>query len=402
MRTSPLRLAIVGGNRGGRLERALQVLASEIQLTAICDVNEDVLAAWKLQYPGVATYRDYQHMLQDELIEAIYIASPMPFHARQSVEALLAGKHVLSEVPAIQTVDEAWELVETAQRTGLCYMMAENYCFSRSVLTVGHLIDLGCLGEITYMEGAYLHDCRHLTAQADGSLTWRGQLHRDFNGMNYPTHSLGPLAHWLGTNKPDGDQLKCLTAFNSPSRSLRNYFHEQFGSQHPAAQQGYWQQGDSSVVIVQSERGVLITLRVDWTSARPPNPTHYIVQGTAGAYASGRHEREEDWIWLANLSPKEHDDRTDQWEPLSRYQPQFDHPLWQEWGHEAANFRHGGGDFLVFVEFAAAIREQRSPKVDVYDAAIWSSVFALSMESAAAGGKTMFFPDFKAKKRGDA
>ncbi|UKS23826.1 Gfo/Idh/MocA family oxidoreductase [Paenibacillus sp. HWE-109] len=400
MTKGPLRLAIVGGNRGGRLERALGLLAAQIQLTAICDVNEAVLGAWQIQYPGVTTYTDYQDMLQDQTIEAIYIASPMPFHARQSVEALLAGKHVLSEVPAFQTLDEAWELVETVQRTGLCYMMAENYCFSRAVLTVGHLINQGCLGEITYMEGGYLHDCRHLIAQADGSLTWRGQLHRDYNGMNYPTHSLGPLAHWLGTNQAGGDRLKSLTAFTSPSRSLQNYFHEQYGGQHPAAQQGYWQQGDSSVVVVQSERGVLITLRVDWTSARPPNPTHYVVQGTEGGYTSGRHEREQDLIWLKQVSSQEDDGRTAMWEPLSRYQPQFDHPLWQAWGHEAAHFRHGGGDFLVFVEFAAAIEEQRAPMVDVYDAATWSSVFALSTASVAAGGKTMVFPDYKAKNGG--
>ncbi|NEW07384.1 Gfo/Idh/MocA family oxidoreductase [Paenibacillus sp. SYP-B3998] len=398
MQIQPLRLAIVGGNRGSRLDQVLQVMADQIELVAICDVNEDLLQAWESHYPGVKTYLDYWRMLEDESIEAVYIASPMAFHARQSIEALQAGKHVLSEVLAIQTLEEAWELIEAVERSGLCYMMAENYCFSRSVLTIGHLIEQGHMGKLTYMEGGYIHDCRHLIAQPDGSLTWRGQLHQTYNGMNYPTHSLGPLAHWLNADKAGGgDRLKQLTGFASPAKSLQNYFHEHHGSEHPAAQNGYWRQGDSSVVVIQTQNDVLLTLRVDWTSARPPNPTHYVVQGTEGAYLSGRHEQEADWIWLNGLSPKEADGQTAVWESLSSYQPRFDHPLWQEWGHEASQFRHGGGDFLVYVEFVSAIREQRAPKVDVYDAVTWSSVFALSTESVAAGGKSMLFPNFKSK-----
>lgn len=398
MEIQPLRLGIVGGNRGGRLNQLLQVLVDRIELAAICDVNEALLKAWKTQYPGVQTYVEYRHMLEDESVEAVYIASPMTFHARQSIEALQAGKHVLCEVPAIQTLEEAWELIETVEQTGLCYMMAENYCFSRSVLTVGRLIEEGLLGQLTYMEGGYIHDCRHLIAHPNGSLTWRGQLHQVHNGMNYPTHSLGPLAHWLNTDKAEEDRLKSLTAFVSPSKSLQHYFSEQHGREHPAAQQGYWRQGDSSVVVIQTENGVLITLRVDWTSARPPNPTHYVVQGTEGAYTSGRCEQEEDWIWLNGFSPKEEDGQTALWEPLHSYQPRFDHSLWRAWGHEASRFRHGGGDFLVYVEFVSAVREQRAPKVDVYDAVTWSSVFALSTESVAGGGKSMAFPIFKSKK----
>lgn len=399
MNRQPVRLAIVGGNRGASFMNALYSLSDRIHLTATCDLNEWVLNQWKEKFPEIRTYRDYHEMLKDSAIDAVFILSPMHLHARQSIDALKAGKHVLSEVISIQSLEEAWELIETVEQTGLKYMMSENYCFSRSNLTIKHMADQGMFGEITYLEGGYIHDLRHLTHQPDGSLTWRGQLHQQYNGINYPTHSIGPVAQWINLNKPDGDRLKSVSTFVSKSRSLQYYFGEHYGKDHPAAREGFWRQGDSAVAVIQTEKGVLIELRVDWSSVRPHNKTHYLLQGTEGAYITGRHPYEEDLIWFKNLSPKNIEDGEEMWEPLSSYQPLYDHPTWMKWGEYAAGTKHGGGDFMVLEEFISAIQEDRTPSVDVYDAVTWSSVFTLSMESVEAGGKAIAFPDFRSKVR---
>ncbi|MFC3749629.1 Gfo/Idh/MocA family protein [Paenibacillus sp. GCM10012306] len=398
MSRKPVKLAIVGGNRGASFMNALSSLSDRIQLTATCDLNEWVLLQWKEKFPEIRTYRDYHEMLKDPSVDAVFILSPMHLHARQSIDALNAGKHVLSEVIATRTLDEAWELIETVERTGLKYMMSENYCFSRSNLTIKHMADQGMFGEITYLEGGYIHDLRHLIHHPDGSLTWRGQLHQQFNGINYPTHSIGPIAQWINLNKEGGDRLKQVSTFVSKSRSLQRYFSEHFGKDHPAAGNGFWQQGDSAVAILQTEKGVLIELRVDWTSVRPHNKTHYLLQGTEGAFITGRHQQEDDLIWFKNRSPQHVEDGSEMWEPLQNYQPQYDHPTWKQWGAFAAGTKHGGGDFLVLEEFISAIQEDREPSVDVYDAVTWSSIFSLSMESVKAGGQAIPFPDFKAKR----
>jgi predicted dehydrogenase len=399
MKRQPVRLAIVGGNRGASFMNALSSLSDRIHLTATCDLNEWVLNQWKEKFPEIRTYRDYHEMLKDSAIDAVFILSPMHLHARQSIDALKAGKHVLSEVTAIQSLEEAWELIETVEETGLKYMMSENYCFSRSNLTIKHMADQGMFGEITYLEGGYIHDLRHLTHHPDGSLTWRGQLHQQYNGINYPTHSIGPLAQWINLNKPDGDRLKSISTFVSKSRALQHYFGDHFGKDHPAAREGFWRQGDSGVAIIETEKGVLIELRVDWTSVRPHNKTHYLLQGTEGAFITGRHQQEDDLIWFKNLSPNNLEDGEEMWEPLKSYQPLYDHPTWKKWGEFAAGTKHGGGDFLVLEEFISAIQEDRDPSVDVYDAVTWSSIFTLSMESVASGGKPISFPDFKARVR---
>ncbi|MHA7580352.1 Gfo/Idh/MocA family protein [Paenibacillus vandeheii] len=397
MRKQPIRLAIVGGNRGSRFYDLLASLADRISLAAICDLNDQILHHWKEQYPWISTYQSYEQLLQNPDIDAVFLASPMLLHARQSIDALKAGKHVLSEVIAAHTVDEAWELVETVEQTGLVYMMAENYCFSRANLMIRHMAEQGLFGEITYMEGGYIHDLRAIVHQPNGSLNWRGQLHHAFNGMNYPTHSLGPLAQWIAVNKPGGDRLDTMSTYVSNTRALRQYFHEQFGGDHPAAQEGYWKQGDCAVTAIRTRKGVLMTLRVDWTSVRPHNMRHYALQGTEGAYLSARHEHEDDLIWLRGRSPVLADG-TDTWEPLERFRAEHDHPQWKRWEHHASLSGHGGGDFMVIEEFTSAIKEQRSPAIDVYDAVTWSSLFPLSMESVASGGKPVAIPDFYGKR----
>lgn len=396
----PVNIAVVGGRRGSSFNHALSVLSDRVALTAVCELREDMLDKWKEQFPGIRTYRDYDLLLEAPDVDAVLLATPLAMHAKQAVRALRAGKHVLSEVIAAHTLEDAWELVEAVEQTGLAYMMAENYCFMRPNMMIQNMVRQGVFGDITFVEGAYLHDCRKLTHYPDGELTWRGELQHGLNGMNYPTHSLGPLAKWIGINETDS--FDYMTTYTTRNGSMPKYFAEQFGESHPGAKSDYWRQGDSAVTTIRTKKGVVISLRLDWVSGRPHNMTHYGLQGTNGAYLAARHDGEDPLVWIEGRSPgssygdagKEHA----KWDSLWTYRDEYEHPLWHKWLSEAEKAGHGGGDFFVIDEFVRSIREKRRPAVDVYDAVLWSSVFPLSVESAAANGKTVRFPDFKKRK----
>ncbi|WP_391573649.1 Gfo/Idh/MocA family protein [Cohnella sp.] len=386
-----VRLAVVGGGRGSAFSEALKALTDKVRLVAVCDTNEAVLNKWKGEYPGVKAYLDYEKLLEDASVDAVFLATPLFYHARQAIAALRAGKHVISEVIASTSIEDSWELVETVRQTGLTYMMAENYCFMRPNMMVGHMAEHGVFGEITYAECGYIHDVRELLHASDGSLTWRGNLFRDYNGCTYPTHSLGPVAKWLAIGREGGDELESLSTFVSKSRASAKYFHEHFGDEHPGSKPEYWGLGDSTVTMLRTKKGALITLKYDVQSARPHNMTHYSLQGTSGAYLSGRHDQDEPLIWLEGASEAAHPE----WESLWLHKDRWEHPVWRRWREEAERTGHGGGDFLVLEEFATAILDGRKPAIDVYDAVVWSSVFPLSVESVAGGGKTVPFVDFK-------
>lgn len=392
-----VKLAIVGGHRGGSFGAVLNSLADVVELVAVCDLNPLVLEKWQSQYPSIVTYDSYEQLLESPSVDAVFLATPMLIHARQAVQALRAGKHVLSEVIAAHTIEEGWELIETVEQTGLTFMMAENYVFTRENMLVQQLARADQFGEITYAECGYIHDCRNLFHDEAGGLTWRGELMRDFNGSTYPTHSIGPIAKWLGIGEAGGDDFEELVTVCAKSRASAAYFRERFGAEHPGAMEGFWRQGDTSSTLIRTRRGALISLRVDIQSSRPHNMVHYGLQGVKGAYLGPRLDGETPLIWRETQigGEKGHEE----WQPLWSCASEWEHPLWRQWSEEAQAAGHGGGDLFVMQEFASAVRERRKPLVDVYDAVTWSAVFALSTQSAAAGGVPVRFPDYRRGKR---
>lgn len=389
-----LRLAVVGGRRGRHFGRSLDHLADRIRLTAVCDLSAEVLDAWRAEFPAARTYQSFEALLADDQVDAVFLATPLHLHAGQAIAALDAGKHVLSEVTAINTLDEGAALIDAVRRTGLTYMLAENYCFMRPNLMVENLAAQGLFGEVTYLEGGYLHDCRHLMHTPTGELTWRGQLRVDANSVYYPTHSLGPVARWLRAANGADDRLVSISAFTTRNAAVSDHFADQFGHDHPAADPAYWRQGDSGTAMITTSSGALISLRIDASSPRPHNMTHYALQGRAGAYQSARHDGEDPLVWLArDAAPAEAGTEPERhWTSLWDYAGEYESDRWRDRMTVAADSGHGGGDFFVLEEFAAAISEGRAPMIDVHDAVLWSAVVPLSVESIRQGGIPIGFP----------
>lgn len=394
--TKPIQLAVVGGHRGGSFKLALQAFRERVTLAAICDLSEQVLARWRLEHPDIQTFTSYEALLDQPGIDAVLLATPMQLHAPQAVQAMLAGKHVLSEVIAATTLDECWQLVETVEQTKQVYMLAENYCYMRPNMMVRHLVEQGVFGELTYAEGAYIHDCRYLVFEESGQTTWRGDFRRNYNGNGYPTHSLGPVAQWLGINR--GDRLVSTATWMSPAKAVQTYTRERFGAAHPGAQDTFWQHGDSATTVLQTEKGAVIVLRVDSNSARPHNMTHYALQGTQAAYLSARHAKEDPLIWIDGRSPGVSPGDAE-WESLWTYSQEYEHPAWQQWRATAQQAGHGGGDFFILRDFIDAIQNGAKPPIDVYDAVTWSSIMPLSAASVAQGNVPMDIPDFMRGRR---
>jgi predicted dehydrogenase len=391
----PLRAAIVGGHRGGGYGRAFDALRERITLTAICDLDADVVAGWKETRPELRGYTRYEDLLDADACDAVMLATPMQLHARQAIQALRAGKHVLSEVIAATTLEDCWALVEAVAQTGRVYMLAENYTYMRPNMMVRRMTEAGVFGTVYYAEGAYIHDCRHLGFDPNGELTWRGEISREAPGNLYPTHSLGPVAQWLGCAGPNAhDRLAEVACFTTPDLARHAYARERFGAGHPAATGGFYRKGDSATTILTTSRGSVADVRVDANSPRPHNMTHYHLQGTQAAYLSGRYREEDPLIWISGRTTRENG-TAGGWQPLWDYADEFEHPYWREHGATAREAGHGGGDYFIIEDFVRAIAGGVSPAIDVYDAVAWSSVYPLSMESAAQGGRPVAIADFR-------
>ena len=121
-----LKVGIVGA-RGLSTMLGFQSLEN-VEVTALCDLDEALVKAEAEKYHIPSTYRVFDDMLDSD-IDAVVIATPMQCHVPQAIAALEAGKHVLSEVTAGVTMDELYWLIEAVEQSGKTYMYAENYCY---------------------------------------------------------------------------------------------------------------------------------------------------------------------------------------------------------------------------------------------------------------------------------
>lgn len=392
----PVKVAAVGGGRSFNYGRQMELIPDKGEMVALFDPNPAAVERWKKQFPQVKYYASFEEVLDDPETDAVMLATPLLLHEEQATQLLHAGKHVLCEVSSAHTLEGCWQLVEAVEATGRVYMLAENFCYNRMNLLVRNMAEQGAFGDLTHAECAYIHDVRSGTIAPDGSLRWRGELLRDFNGINYPTHSLGPVAQWLGINRDDSFDFMMTIASKPASQTA--YCREVFGEEHPGAKPEFWKQGDSALSLIRTKNGVVIYLRNDFSSPRPWNYLHYGLQGTQGAFVSGRDIKEDPLVWLRSFAPGETDSSTAAWESLWKHAADYEHPWWKAEKSIAEKIDARFGDYFIIKEFLSAIQEGRQPDLDVYDAVAISSVFPLSCQSTEQNGMPVKFPDFAKNK----
>jgi hypothetical protein len=127
--------------------------------------------------------------------------------------------------------------------------------------------------------------------------------------------------------------------------------------------------------------------------------THYVLQGTHGAYLSARRPHGEDpLVWIKGRSPGAPSGQ-EEWQSLWDYAAEFEQPQWQARGAVATAAGLGNGAYFVVEDFLDAVDRRILPPIDVYDAVTWSSIYALSAASAQDGGRPQAIPDFRARTR---
>ncbi|MDQ3700647.1 MAG: hypothetical protein M3442_06970, partial [Chloroflexota bacterium] len=189
-------------------------------------------------------------------------------------------------------------------------------------------------------------------------------------------------------------RLAEVACFVTPNLARQRYARERFGEHHPASADGFNGKGDSATTILTTARGSVADVRVDANSPRPHNMTHYVLQGTHAAYVSGRTREEDPLIWIDGRSPGVSPGDA-AWQPLWDLAAEYEHPYWRAHGATAREAGHGGGDYFIIQDFVSAIAEGVAPAIDVFDAVTWSSVYPLSAESVAQGGRPLAIPDFR-------
>ena len=179
-----MRVGVVGlGYWGPNLLRVL-FEHEDVEVAWICDVDESRLARLARRYPTVRATTEYDALLADAGLDAIFIATPVFTHFDLASRSLEAGKHTFVEKPLAPSPDEADQLMELAADRGLTLMCGHTFLYSPPVRMVREMLQENALGELYFISSSRVNLGLH---QSDVSVIW-----------DLGPHDFSILLYWLG------------------------------------------------------------------------------------------------------------------------------------------------------------------------------------------------------------
>lgn len=389
-----VRVGFIGiGNRGaGALRRYVRI--EGVEITALSDIDPGKVERGRefvrqhghdpAIYSGGAD--DWKKLCEREDVDLVYICTPWDLHTPQSVYAMENEKHAATEIPAAQTMDECWQLVETSENTRRHCIMLENVCYDFFEMMTLNMARRGFLGEIVHGEGAYIHDLMdHNFSKTVYADMWRLEENSNRNGSLYPMHGLGPICQLMDINY--GDRMDHLVSMSSSDFSMGARAREL------AAEDDFWNdyvgrdyRGNMNTTLIRTARGRSIMVQHDVSSPRPYTRIH-LISGTKGIARK--------WPSPARIATSHHGWLSD--EEFRSVQDEYTPEITRRVGEMARQVGgHGGMDTLMDWRLVDCLRNGLRLDMDVYDAAAWSSIIPLSEWSVANRSNSVDIPDFTA------
>ncbi len=194
-----IRIGVIGpGSRGQELMRWAR-FCPNAEVVAAADVYTRRLEEAKALAPGVKTYLDYRHLLEDQSIDAVLIATPQHLHCEHFVASLEAGKHVYQEKTMAFTVEHAKRMRAAYQRAGKrTVQIGFQGCSMGQRIDAEAFLAGGKVGKITMVHGHMYRNTPHGTPQwtrpilpdmTPENVLWKsfegGAAHHDFDANRF-------------------------------------------------------------------------------------------------------------------------------------------------------------------------------------------------------------------------
>ena len=319
-----------------------------VTVAAVTDLDPARCSALAKACGCEKTYASCEEMLRDNSLEAVFIATDAPSHARLAIAALRAGKHVASAVPAVfGSLEDAEALLLAVKETGRKYMLFETSYFHENLHAMRTLYRGGHLGKVVYAEGEYWHYCPTPIPSYKG---WRVGLPPQF----YPTHS---NAYYVGVTGEGFTEVSCM---GLPSaiphlQPANNPYQNPFGTE---------------IALFRTRDGGTARMGVSWDTP-----------GDSGEKGRIRAEKGSYYEKFVGLKGSQ----------LPVPAAALKRPPLPP-GVEAGG--HGGSHGYLMSEFVEAILADRAPLVDVTQALAMTVGGIVAHHSALKGGELLKIPQF--------
>lgn len=375
--TRKIRIGVVGGGFGTQFYWHQH---PNCEVTGVTDLRPERRARLRKVYRCDTVYDSLEEMIEKaEDIDAVAVFSGALDHVKHATMCMKRGWHVISAVPACFDLDQAAQLKEIVETTGLSYMMAETSYYRQSCILARELYRKGALGKVFYVEGEYYHDRGDLDRLArkaparfydpDGSHSWRW----GFPPMHYPTHSMGFLT---GVTKDRVVKVSCLGWGTDHSYLNDNRYKNPF-----------W----NEAAMMQTASGSICRCNVFWHCAAHGERAQWFGdKSTLRMQQSGIHP--------AHLHFRSKGDTATQYDLPEQEGGKVEVPVYWKTDMLPAAMRHssghGGSHTFLAAEFINALLEERSPAIDVYEALAMTVPGIVAHQSAIKDGEQLSVPQF--------
>jgi predicted dehydrogenase len=319
-----------------------------VELVAVSDLIPERREGLMKATGCAKSYESLEVLVNDPKIEAVFVATDAPSHARHARTVLQHGKHVMTAVPATWgSIEEGEQLLETVRQTGLKYMMAETSCYHAECHAMRQIYRAGGFGRLVYSEGEYYHYC---PTPIDSYKNWRVGS----PPLWYPTHS---TAYYVGVTGKRFTAVSCQ-GFRSP-----------FPAYQPGANR-YNNPFTDEIALFQTSEGGASRMSM-CMSVRDLVVERGRVYGERGWMEGLRYRGE-----MENL-------------------PDLARPPLPPGVPEGG---HGGSHGQLAHEFVSAILENRQPLVNIYEALSMTVPGIIAHRSALKDGETLKIPRYDPPK----
>jgi predicted dehydrogenase len=316
-----------------------------VTIAAVADMDPDKCADLARECRCGRTVASCEELIEDDSIEAIFVATDAPSHARLAIAALKAGKHVASAVPAVfGSLEDADELHATVKATGRKYMMFETSYFHHNLYCMREMYRTGDLGKVIYAEGEYWHYFGTPLAAHRG---WRTGLPPQW----YPTHS---NAFYMGVTAGSFTEVSCMGMPSSLEhlKPENNAYRNPFGTE---------------IALFRTSEGGMARMAVSWDTPGLGGERGRI-RTQKGTFYEEFQSEQTDLVLPSIARP-----------PLPP-------------GVDAGG--HGGSHGYLMSEFVEAILLDRTPLVDVAQALNMTVSGIVAHQSALKDGELMKIPQY--------
>jgi predicted dehydrogenase len=321
-----------------------------VTVAAVSDLQPERCATLAKLCRCSKTFPSLEELIKDDTLEAVFVATDAPSHARHCMEVLKHGKHVASAVPAVWgSIEDAYKLLETVKSSGRKYMMFETSAFHAACHAMRQIYRAGGFGKLIYSEGEYFH---YMPQPIPSFRDWRVGLPPQW----YPTHS---NAYYVCVTGGSFTEVSCMgmTSIIPHLKPQNNRYKNSFGTE---------------IALFRTSEGGMARMAVSWDA-----------QGPGGELGRVRGQRGAIWGPTAAYTGAE------------KKLPPLECPLLPP---SVAPGGHGGSHGHLTEEFIRAILENRRPLVDISAALNMTVAGIVAHQSALKDGELLKIPQFETLK----